>query len=434
MKSFSIERRLILFGRYPVPGLTKTRLIPVVGPLGAAELQRQWTEHILTIFKRANLAPVDFVFSGGARAQMRRWVGQDQVHLRAQAEGDLGRRMRLAMAHAFAQGASQVVLMGTDIPELTIAHLTEAFSALAERDVVLGPSTDGGYWLVGSRRPVEIFDGIAWGTAEALKQTLARLEQQGLSVTLLQPLHDIDCEADLRAWQPQGGWTKPFLSIIIPTLNEAEQIAQTIAHVKAADIEVIVADGGSQDETPALAHQAGAKVIQAPKGRARQQNQGARASQGQALLFLHADTRLPSDFGAQVFEVLLNPDVALGAFHFRTDWDHWAMPWIEWAANVRSRWLKMPYGDQAMFMRRTRFDQIGGFPDAPIAEDLYLARKMGRKGRVELAPGVAITSGRRWRSIGIARTTWINYRIALGCLLGTHPRKLASLYQKDKRS
>jgi hypothetical protein len=433
MTPFSLERRLILFGRYPVPGKTKTRLIPVLGPLGAAELQRQWTERALAVFTRAYLAPVDGVFSGGTLHQMRRWMGKGAVHLRAQSEGDLGRRMQRAMSHAFEQGCRQVVLAGTDIPDLTPAHLLQAFRALADHDVVLGPSLDGGYWLVGSRLPVAIFDSIAWGTDGVLAQTLARITAQGLSVALLAPLKDIDTPQDLQAWQPDGSWKRPYLSVVIPALNEEKHLARTIPHAQTPDMEVIVADGGSHDQTVALARQAGATVVHCPQGRARQQNQGAQAARGQVLLFLHADTRLPPDFGAQMFDLLLDPTVVLGAFHFKTDGAHWAMPWIEWAANARSRWLKMPYGDQALFMRKARFDQIGGFPDVPIAEDLFLARRMRHLGRVALAPGRAVTSGRRWRGLGIVRTTVINFGIAAGCLIGMDPKKLAPLYHKDKR-
>lgn len=427
----SVERRLILFGRYPVPGRTKTRLIPVLGPLGAAEIQRLWTERILSLLRRSCLAPVDFAFTGGTIEQMRRWLGKGSVHFVPQSRGDLGRRMEQAMARAFAQGARQVVLTGTDIPGMTVSHLSEAFNLLNYHDVVLGPTRDGGYWLVGSRRPQAIFNYIAWGTPMVLRQTLARLEKAGRSVALLEPLNDIDTEADLRQYQPPQTWPSPYLSVVIPALNEAAGIGRTIAGLPAGDTEIIMADGGSRDQTREIARQAGARVITAPRGRARQQNAGAQCARGAVLLFLHADTRLPVDFGAQIFDLLMDSAMALGAFRFSTDWHHWAMRCIERAANIRARWLKMPYGDQALFMRRALFEQVGGFPDVPIAEDLYLARRMARHGRIALAPGRAVTSGRRWRALGIGRTTLINCRIAIGCLLGKDPRKLAPMYKKD---
>lgn len=434
MPSIPLDRRLILFGRYPVPGRTKTRLIPVLGPLGAAEMQRCWTEQALTLLDRVCLAPVDFAFTGGGPKQMRRWLGKGAVHLVPQGEGDLGRRMELAMARAFAHGARQVVLVGTDIPGMTASHLAAAFDALNTHEVVLGPTHDGGYWLVGCRRPLALFDDIAWSTSEVFKQTLSRVERAGAAAAVLHPLSDIDSEADLRQWRPPEKWPSPYLSVVIPTLDEADCIARTIAGVQSVDTEIIVADGGSRDQTRQVAEASGARVIAAPRGRARQQNLGARYARGRVLLFLHADTHLPADFGAQIFDLLLDPRVALGAFRFGTDWDHWAMHCIERSANMRARWMKMPYGDQALFMRKALFEQIGGFPDVPIAEDLFLARKMKRRGRIALTPGSAVTSGRRWRTVGIGRTTLVNYRIAIGCMLGRDPRRLAPLYNKDRHS
>ncbi|MBI5061898.1 MAG: TIGR04283 family arsenosugar biosynthesis glycosyltransferase, partial [Desulfatitalea sp.] len=218
--------------------------------------------------------------------------------------------------------------------------------------------------------------------------------------------------------------------VVIPALNEAARIEEAISELQAKGIEIIVADGGSRDGTPALARRAGAAVVETPRGRAIQQNLGAGAAKGRVLLFLHADTRLPDDFGVQLFELLMDPEVALGAFRFATDWEHPAMRWIERAANWRASLLGMPYGDQALFMRREMFNKAGGYPTAAIAEDLFLVRRMARLGTIAITPGAAVTSARRWRERGIGRTTLINYIIAGGCLLGADPRRLAPLYKK----
>lgn len=433
MSAHTVERRLILFGRYPAPGQTKTRLIPLLGPLGAADCQRQWTEQAVALLARACLAPVDFAYTGGTTAQLRRWLGGSQMRLYPQTEGDLGRRMQRAIEAALAQGAQQVVLLGTDVPRMTVRHLAMAFDALAGHDLVLGPTRDGGYWLVGCRRPATVFREIAWGTPAVLEQTRASAERQGLSLSLLPPLNDIDTEADLKAWRPGYRWARPFLTVVIPALNEAADISQAVERLRAPDIEVIVADGGSRDGTPRLARQAGATVIETQPGRAWQQNEGARHAGGRVLLFLHADTRLPDDFGAQVFELLMDPGTVLGAFQFKTDWDHWAMRWIERAAYVRSAHLHRPYGDQGLFLRKTMFAKVGGFPLVPIAEDLYLVRRLARMGRIALAAGTAVTSGRRWRRVGIGRTTLINALIAGGCMLGVDPRRMARLYHRGRK-
>jgi rSAM/selenodomain-associated transferase 2 len=223
------------------------------------------------------------------------------------------------------------------------------------------------------------------------------------------------------------------LSVIIPALNEEGTIASTLRPIQACRCEVMVVDGGSEDRTIDIARQCGAAVITEPGGRARQQNAGAAKARGKILLFLHADTSVPSDFEHQVFHTLMDHRVVAGAFRFKTDYDHWGMRLVEKTVQIRSRLFQMPYGDQALFLPKTTFEKAGGFPLVPIAEDLYLVRRLGRLGRVALAPGAVVTSGRRWRKLGLLRTTLINYLIAIGCIAGINPRRLAPLYRIKKK-
>lgn len=424
--------RLVLFGRYPVPGRTKTRLIPALGPAGAADLQRRLTLKSLTTVLKTNLpaSSVEFCYTGGGPDQVRRWLGRHGIGFSRQTSDGLGSRMADALKTAFRKGFHPVVLVGTDIPAMTAEHIRSAFEALGRHDVVLGPSRDGGYWLIGMRRPADLFQGIAWGRSDVLARTLTQADRQGLTVFQLDPLNDIDTADDLAHWQPRRQWPPPYITVVIPALNEAATIAAVIERARCADSRIIVADGGSSDGTADMARRSGAEVITTPAGRAAQQNAAARLSTGPVLLFLHADTLLPPDYPAQVFETLMAADVAAGAFRFKTDWNRPGMRLIEKAVQVRSSWLQMPYGDQALFMPKCNFDTIGGFPQVPIAEDLYLVRRMRRLGRIAQAPGSVLTSGRRWRSRGVFRTTLINYLIAGGCLLGMDPRHLAPLYRK----
>jgi rSAM/selenodomain-associated transferase 2/rSAM/selenodomain-associated transferase 1 len=424
--------RLILFGRYPVPGRTKTRLIPSLGPVGAADLQRRLTQESLATLLHAGLpaSSVEFCYTGGTPYQVKRWLGRRGIGFTRQAGGDLGSRMANALGAALDQGERPVVLVGTDIPSMTAGHIQTAFRALRRHDVVLGPSRDGGYWLIGVRRQVDLFQGIPWGRADVLARTLAQAVRQGLTVFQLEPLNDIDTPADLAAWQPQGEWRHPYITVVIPALNEAATIADTIGRASTADTRIVVADGGSVDHTADLAREAGAEVIGTPPGRAVQQNTAASLAASPVLLFLHADTLLPRDYPDQVFETLMPVDVVAGAFRFKTDWNRRSMRLIEKTVQIRSTLLQMPYGDQALFMSRNIFEKVGGFPRVPIAEDLFLVRRLARLGRIAQARGSVLTSGRRWRTIGIWRTTLINYLIAGGCLLGMDPRHLAPLYRK----
>jgi rSAM/selenodomain-associated transferase 2 len=337
--------------------------------------------------------------------------------------------MRNALFDAIDRGAEMAVLVGTDIPHMTTDHLEDAFYTLNRYDLVLGPSHDGGYWLVGLRRKADIFQGIQWGGANVLNQALASARMHGLSVNCIQTLNDMDTEADLKGGLPSKEWQRPYLSVIIPTLNEEKHIAAVIQSVRSAKCEIIVTDGGSVDRTRAIARDQGGMVITGVRGRAEQQNAGAAVADGKVLLFLHADTLLPDDYGDQVFDTLMAHRTVAGAFQFRTDYDHWGMRLIEKIVHLRSTLLQMPYGDQALFLPKNTFENAGGFPSVPIAEDLYLVRRLSKLGRIALAPGAAVVSGRRWRDIGIWRATLINYLIALGCLVGVDPKRLAHLYR-----
>ena len=253
-----------------MPGQAKTRLIPALGPEGAAQLHRRLTEHAAGVARAAgarDAALVTVCFTGAARREFRSWLGCDFAYA-AQPAGDLGVRLRQACASAFRGRAQRVVVFGTDVPELSAGILQLAFAGLREHDVVLGPATDGGYYLIGMRRDhPELFAGIDWGTARVCAQTLAAIERQGLSVTELPTLGDVDRPEDTAALRADPRfadvWTgKPLLSVIVPTLNEAASLGRTLERARGADgIEIIVADGGSQDTTREIAAQAGATVL-----------------------------------------------------------------------------------------------------------------------------------------------------------------------------
>ncbi len=187
-------------------------------------------------------------------------------------------------------------------------------------------------------------------------------------------------------------------------------------------------DGGSEDPTRVIAAAAGAEVIAAEKGRAYQQNLGAASARGRVLLFLHADTLLPVHYVDHIFETLLPKRTAAGAFQFKTDCRVPLIGAVEWMTNVRARLFQLPYGDQALFLKRPLFEASGGFPVVPIAEDLFMLRRLRKQGRIRIAEAEAVTSGRRWEHLGVIRTTLINWMIMSGCLLRISPQAMASWY------
>jgi rSAM/selenodomain-associated transferase 2/rSAM/selenodomain-associated transferase 1 len=432
----SQKDRLIVFGRYPVPGLTKTRLIPYLGSVGAAELQRYLTEKILKEAKSLTGrlgTTLEISFSGGTGDEMRRWLGPSAVYT-PQGPGDLGDRMEAAFRRAFLEGCDRVILFGTDVPRLSESALEKAMDLLKGTDLVLGPSTDGGYWLIGLKKNADLFRNLLWGSNDVLSQTLAKADSLGLSAALMHPLTDIDTIEDVQRLLPEWGHLRPYLSVIIPALNEAAHIEKTVCRALCEEAEVIVVDGGSRDGTRKAAVQAGARLLESPKGRAVQQNCGAVAARGRVLLFLHGDTLLPEHYVEHIFRTFLEGNAVLGAFRFKTDLKTHLARILEAMVNFRSRYLRMPYGDQGLFMRKEVFARAGGFPDVPVAEDYFLVRRLRKKGRPVMAKTAVTTSGRRWENVGFFRTTLRNQIILAGIALRISLPVLASIYQHKRRN
>jgi rSAM/selenodomain-associated transferase 2 len=223
-----------------------------------------------------------------------------------------------------------------------------------------------------------------------------------------------------------------LISIIIPALNESATICRTLAQLKGvADLEVIVVDGSSRDNTVKLAGSYGAKVIQTHPCKAIQMNAGAAVARGDILVFLHADTLMPKSFKYQILSTLNQTDVAAGAFRLAIDSNHAGIQFVEGMAYLRSRYLRMPYGDQALFMKKALFEQIGGFPEIPIMEDFILVRRLKRRGKIVIVSESVKTSPRRWHHFGIFRTWLINQLIIMGYYLGISPERLSRWYRRQ---
>lgn len=223
---------------------------------------------------------------------------------------------------------------------------------------------------------------------------------------------------------------KMRLSIVIPTLNESAGIEQNIQRAKALQpIEVIVADGHSEDGTEAIARSTGASVVTCERGRGRQLNAGAKSSTGDVLLFLHADCWLEPQAAGQIESALNDQKVVGGAFRQRIDDDRPIFRWLERGNAVRVRWRRISYGDQGIFVRRSAFDAVGGFAEVRLMEDVLLMREFRRRRwRIELLPGLIHVDPRRWLKHGVIRQTLRNWTLLAGLKLGIPPDRLAEFY------
>lgn len=197
------EQHLLIFTRWPEPGKTKTRLIPALGPGGAAKLQQQLTEytvHIANGFSHQTSTPsqVTIFHTGGTEQKMKQWLGTDFCY-QPQATGDLGDRLQQSCGWAFGEGANKVIIIGIDCPGITQELLQTAFTALDNYPVVLGPALDGGYYLIGlTKFNPGYFEEIDWGTGVVYQQTLAKIVQNGDRPYNLPTLPDIDHPTDLQ--------------------------------------------------------------------------------------------------------------------------------------------------------------------------------------------------------------------------------------------
>lgn len=430
------SRRLILLCRYPLPGLAKTRLIPQLGPDGAASVHRRLvlrTLRTLRSFSEQHDVPIEVHTVGAPETAWRHWLGGG-LTFRPQASGDLGDRMRAALEGALADGASQAVLVGSDCPFFTGDDLTAAFAALERDPVVLGPATDGGYWLIGLNRPSPtLFSGVPWGTDRVFATTRALAARAGHEVATVRTWPDVDQSEDLPAWLAHDATLTAAagdIAVIIPALNEAPVLARTLRTVRSEGAqEVWVVDGGSHDDTPRIAEAHGARVLHSEPGRARQMNAGAARTEARHLLFLHADTELPTGWADVVRRTLATPGTAAGAFRFRLREPVPGRWWIEHGTHLRSTWGRTPYGDQAIFLPRATFEELGGYTDLPIMEDYDLVRRLRARGRVLTAQEAIQTSARRWQKRGTLRTTLINTLMLAGFNAGVAPASLARFYR-----
>ena len=402
---------LIIFVRNPVLSAVKTRLASTIGDDRALRVYQRLLEHTrsttLGIKARKLLYYSDQIDTSDA------W-DNDAYDKRLQVGNNLGERMRQAFETAFMEFASdtnnKVVIIGSDCMEITPGVIEAAFDLLDDRDIAIGPASDGGYYLLGMKRlHPELFEGKAWSTGTVLNDTLEDAERLGLSHTELPVLSDMDDIDDLlrSPLRRMAGSSVPLkLSIIIPTRNEASTIEKTIKMLAArstgANIkEIIVVDGESADGTAGIAAKAGACVVNSRKGRGCQLQIGGSVARGDVLYFLHVDCVPPRGFDRLILDAV-RVGYRAGCFKLRFDMVHPVLRLTAWFSRFRHQWFRV--GDESLFVEKALFVGAGGYdPSRAIMEDTEIIPRLAKLAAFTVIPQPIISSARRYVERGIFR-------------------------------
>jgi rSAM/selenodomain-associated transferase 2/rSAM/selenodomain-associated transferase 1 len=428
---------IIVYAKAPVPGQVKTRLIPKLGESGATKLHEAFVEDTLAMVN--TLADTfDIELHTDVPTKSWPWPGVRRV----QREGNLGIKLYTTLHAALDGGRPLALIIGSDSPTLPTEFLE--YLARSNADVVLGPAKDGGFYAIGCRKThPDMFARVTWSNVNTRTQTKEAVGRCGLEVAEGREWFDVDEPEDLDLLiqsEPVGRTLEvlkdfavmprsPWLSIVIPTLNEAASIGRTLETVLALGngAQVIVADGQSDDETARIAREYPVTVLSSARGRGLQLRTGAERATGEVLWFLHADSIPPPDSHHQIREALRSPQIIGGNFDLLFGGDSSAARQLT-RIYPHLRKLGLCYGDSGIFVRREVYLTAGGFRPYPIFEDLDLIKRIRRQGRFLHLKSQIVTSSRRFegRSFGVTFAKWTAMQIMYWA--GVHPDVLGRWY------
>lgn len=435
-----MEQKLVVFLKWPEKGKVKTRLASAIGEEEAASVYKKLAEETVKAVRplAGQSADVVIAFDPPEReTEIIKWI-REPFQFLPQGAGNLGDRLSRIVHAVFRGGAEKVVVVGSDCPGLDAFTVNEAFRVLSRKDIVLGPTEDGGYYLVGLKQANHtfLFNDISWSTPDVLRMTLKKAESAHLSHDLLPEKFDVDTPEDLRRLSTSNRAPHPVdekISIIVPTFNEEDNIESLLLDLtrRHTPCELIVADCGSRDRTVEIASRY-AHVVRSEKGRAVQMNTGAAAATGDILLFLHADTRLPENAPAKIREALGRKGKNSGRFRMSFGHPHPLLRFYEF----QTRFHLFSYGDQGFFVRKKLFQELGGFRvDVPF-EDIDFYRRLRKRETPVIIQDPVITSPRRFLQTGVVKQKLINISLATMYYLGFDVqtiRKFQQSWYKDDR-
>ncbi len=390
-----MKQAIIIFTRVPLPGKTKTRMMPCLTPGQCAKLHICFLKDIRKECERCG-ADIFVCHTPDGEKQVRllkKILGEQKGYFGQQGE-NLGERMYRAFKEVFTRGYEECVLIGTDVPELRSGDLKRAFKVLKNRDVVFGRTRDGGYYLIGMKKARrEAFGLDRYGHGAVLKDTVKALLRAGVTVGCTRTHRDMDTPSDLREYRKRmrgseglrHGETGRYvtgltpISIIIPVYNEEKTIVKLQRQLRElrGKCEILFVDGGSTDRTLEFIEPE-YTVIHSEKGRGKQMNAGAKASRGEILFFLHCDSELPPKPLSEIRRVMRDHEAGCFgiAFHSR----NFFMLTCRVISNHRIRDRKVMFGDQGIFVDRALFFEAGMFPEIPIMEDYRFSLTLKEKG------------------------------------------------------
>ena len=437
----------VIFTREPVPGLTKTRLMPYYTAEECAELHKCFLRDIAREMKGGDF-DIIVAYTGGEPLFLKETFGRKACYTEQRGD-DLGKKMENAFRDAFSMGYERVVLTGSDIPELEKETIETAFAMLGTCDVVMGPTADGGYYLAGMKEPhYEAFGVKTYGVSTVFEETVRSIREAGSEVAVIDEYNDIDTKEDLldlrrRAIEDAGmrrSHTARFIndrlkiSVIIPTYNEETTVAAMEEQLKAFtygrdDTEIIYVDGGSTDRTVSMVG-SGHTLLSCGKGRGAQLNFGALRSSGDVLFFLHCDSVLPENFIDEIKQCMRKH--LFGCFGVKFPSRNFFMLTNRIISNHRALVRGLPFGDQGIFIDRGLFFETGMFPELPLMEDYVYSMKLRRYG---IRPGMTsrriLTSARRYGTgTGrVLRTEFMMWNLRRLYRKGRNIEELAEMYE-----
>lgn len=416
------KQALIVFTREPEPGVSKTRMMPYLSADQCAELQRCMLKDLAVTTEKLykNGTDVIVAYTGGNSFLKETFAGIACEYIEQRGD-NLGYKMENAISDVMSMGYDRVVLIGSDIPDLDEESIEEAFELLDENDIVLGPTEDGGYYLIGMDEiHKEAFKLEHYGTGSVYEETLKALEEAGLTIAEADEYQDIDTPEDVAEYRSymrddadiRRTYTGRFLakhakiSVIIPVYNEAFEIDRMMTQMNeyTDECEIIFVDGKSTDGTAesikefinsSQSEDSRFILISSEKGRAAQMNRGAEASSGDILFFLHCDSTVPKNFLTEIRRVMTSHE--WGSFGVKFPSKNLFMLSNRIISNQRA-WIRgLPFGDQGVFIDRELFFDMGMYPEQMIMEDYDFALMMRDEG---YKPGLTrkriLTSDRRY--------------------------------------